>query len=193
MYSRRRSLVIFIIGVTLGALVLLQLIQPVRRQLAVRYVQRGDEYMANRDFDLAQDEYAKALALDPQSQEAKTQDDLAKEGQVDIRALRSFFAGVGRNDLTAKIDQATQNFTDPKQAAEAGVSLYSQHEYSLARYPLERAVAQNPGYAEAWHYLGLTYQELGKVDGSYAIKASQAFAKRDALTSKYLELETITD
>ena len=187
MFSARRSVAIMLIGLALGAIVLWQALQPVRRQIAGRYVDRGDSYMENRDFDLALDEYAKAQDFDPSSSEASSRIALAKEGEVNIAALRSFFASHGKPDLVKEIDAATKTYSQPKDALEAGATLYTAQEFALARYPLEEAVMLDPGYPEAWNYLGLTYKELAFYDASYNAKAAQAFAKRDALTPNYLQ------
>ena len=185
--SAKRTAVIFLVGVALGGLVVWQASIPIRNRIATRYVERGTTYLVAQEFSSAAKEYEKALDYNIDNQEAFTYLRLAKEGPVDIAKLKQFYQTHHVESVLDKLDLAQQSYETPKKALEAGVGFYEAHEYSFAQYPLLRAVQLDPEYPEAWHYLGLTYQELAKMDVRYQERAVQAFAKRDNLTPKYLK------
>ena len=188
-FSKARSFSIFVVGLALGLVVLWQLVQPVRTVIANRYIVRGDTYMNTQDFDLASGEYAQALKIDPDNSLAQSRMQLAKEGPVNIAALLPYYQAQGIGNIVSAIEAAEQPYTDPKKALQAGANLYASDEFDLAQYPMQEAVKLDPGYPEAWNYLGLDYQQLASYNSSYTAKAKQAFTKRDNLTPDYLSNE----
>jgi Tfp pilus assembly protein PilF len=185
MLSARRSIAILLVGLALGGLLVLEIATPIRERIADRYVERGDSYLVSQDFDVATEQYDKALSYDKNNQDAKNGQKLAALGPVDIAKLKDFYEQNRVDSVLSKLALASQNFTDAKQALQVGVNFYADHDYAYARYPMEKAVSIDPGYPEAWHYLGQTYQKLAQWDSSYTAKATDAFKHRDELTPNY--------
>jgi len=181
-----RVITTFMVGIVLLVVLVYSVAKPLRAKLAERFLERGNTYFASLQFEVAEKEYDKALAYDSSLQEARTNKDLAVTATTDIAKARAFFVDHGATETVSKIDAATQQFSTPKEALVAGVTLYTKGEFSYAQYPLEQAVEKDPGYSEAWHYLYLTDVELAKESAAYRDKAEEARQKRDALTPKYL-------
>lgn len=186
MNSSFRGILIILIGLIIGFLVVWQFSIPVRHRLAERQIDRGDVFLLAQDYSGATVEYQKALSYEKTNTEAEHRLELAKEGPVDIVKLRQFYLDHKDLEIVTKIDQATKSYTEPKEALKAGVELYSAKEFVYAQYPIQEAIRLDPDYPEAWHYLGLTYQQLAKIDPNYTEKAADAWEHRDALTPKYL-------
>ena len=185
-YSWRRAIFILLLSLALAAVIILQLIQPIKRKLSDRFTVRGDAFFALQDFTHADTEYEEALRYNPHNQTALTNKLLADTAKTDIAAARQFFVDHHVTDAVARIDKAEAEYPTPKDALEAGVILYNQGFYSYAQYPLQQAVKLDPDYPEAWNYLGLTYEKLAMLNPSFSAKAKAAFSKRDTLTAKYI-------
>jgi tetratricopeptide (TPR) repeat protein len=155
-YSTRRAIIIILVSLGLALAILHQLIQPIHRKLAERFVARGDQFFALQDFAHADNEYKEALTYDPHNQTALAHKQLANAAKTDIAIAEPFFV------------------------------LYNQGFYTYAQYSLQQAVESDPGYPEAWNYVGLNDTKLADIDPTFKEKATKAFAKRDALTPKYL-------
>ena len=181
---------VLIIALTAGLCVLLavEVLTPFRKVLANRYLLRGDSYFTSQQYDQAQNEYSKALSVNPDLQEASTRRALAETAATDPAGARSFFVDHNVTPVLQRLTEAQQAFTDPKAALSEGVTLYAEGQYSYAQYSLQTAVKLDPGYSEAWNYLALTYQQLAKQNADYRQKEADAENTRDRLTSKYLTL-----
>lgn len=186
-YSALRSLLILALGLCAALLLAWQVAQPLRPALSDRYLSRGDSFLEAQDYGDARAQYAVALRYNPDNALAKAHDAIAAAMPTDPAKGEQFYLARGVQSVTNRLAAAQKQYSTPKEALQAGVTLYVGHDYGYARYPLERAVSLDPGYAEAWNYLGLNYQELAKVDASFAEKARQALAKRDSITTRYLE------
>lgn len=180
-----RAILAISIGVVLGGVVAWQVIEPVKGTIAERFRLRGDTYLVEQNYDQAISEYQKSLHYNSQNQVASHNLQLAEQGSTDPATLKEFFSEHNQTEEVKKIEAAQTLYTNPKEALAAGVTLYEQKDFAFARYPLERAVALDPQYPEAWNYLGLDYQELAKENASFRAKAAAAWAKRDSLTPKY--------
>jgi Tfp pilus assembly protein PilF len=186
-FSVRRSIVILVLALALAGVLIVEALGPVRLRVAQRYLSRGDSYLAAQEFDAASAEYDKALHYDSSLQAARDHLALAESAPTDIARLRAFYQEHGVQAVVDKLDRAQKAYTDPKEALTVGASFYEAHDFSYAQYPLLLATQLDPGYPEAWNYLGLTYQELARDNASYRAKATAAFAKRDSLTLKYIQ------
>lgn len=184
--SLPRAVIILIVGAILGFLLFQQAATPIRQKVSDRFVIRGDSYVLSQDFAEAEAEYEKALAYNPENQIAKRQLDLTKKGETDIAVLRDFYVAHGAATIVDRIDASSKQYSDPKEAVAAGIAWYQKGESLYAQYPLQQAVELDPGYPEAWHYLGLVYQDLALHDEAYKEKAEEAWKTRDLLTPKYL-------
>ena len=76
--------------------------------------------------------------------------------------------------LKAAVRQATAIKDRAYQLTIAGQALSSLEEWPLAEIALERAVAENPDYAEAWAYLGEARQQAGSPGGLDALQTAYA-------------------
>lgn len=184
-FSTRRSCLILVLATALLALVLSQLLEPVRHWAGDRFLARGDADFIAHKYDEAQEEYKRAWHTDGNNTVAREREKLAQSAIGDIASARSFFVDHGDTETVEKIDRATSDYATAKEALAAGVEFFAQGDYAYARYPLEKAVAMDAAYPEAWNYLGQTYEKLALVDATYRDKVQDAFAKRDALTAKW--------
>lgn len=183
--SYRRAIIAVGVALALALLVITKIAWHVRQEVANRYLERGDIYLTQLEFSAAVDEYQKALHADPSNAEAISRLHTAEIAPVDIAQAASFYQEHRVESVISKLQEAQQPYSTVTAAVAEGVKLYSAQEAVYAQYPLERAVQLDPGYPEAWNYLGLTYQELAKIDSTYTKKAEVAFARRDALTPAY--------
>ncbi|MBU6389161.1 tetratricopeptide repeat protein [Patescibacteria group bacterium] len=186
-FSRKRSLFILVVAMVLAVLAAWQIIAPIKERVSERYVQRGDTYMAAQDYETAQEEYRKALTVNPRNATAADRLRVAQKAETDIAAVRSFFEAHKIDPVLQKLDQATKPYGSPKYALVAGVRFYQDHDFVYAQYPLQQAVRLDPQYPEAWHYLGLVYTELATFDASYQAKAAAAIKKQNDLSPMYLK------
>lgn len=187
-FSWHRSLLIIVVGLLLAGIIVLQAAQPLRQDLAQRYLARGDAFFAAQNYDQAENEYQRALRYNSQLSLAQDNLDLVQKATTDIVLSRQFFADHNRSDIVQKIDEATQTFGQPKDAVKQGVHYITQGDFVYARYPLEQAIKLDPNYPEAWHYLAQTYQELAKYDPSFQTMANAAIKRQNILTPQYLKL-----
>ena len=160
---------------------------PIKSSLSARYLAKGDTLFIDQDYLDAVVEYSRALSYEPNNEVAAHNRQMAEAASTDIVRAKPFFEAHGVNDVLAKLAEAEVAYPTPKAALTEGVKLYTAGEFAYAQYPLLRAVHLDPAYPEAWHYLGLTYVELGKLDPRYAKKALGVFERRDTLTPKYVE------
>ena len=185
--TTHRAVAIFIVALSLLYLLTQAALVPLRRLLADRYLAKGNALFIDQDYQDAVKQYDKALSYEPNDELAAHNRQMAEAASTDIAQAKPFFQAQGVGDVLIRLAEAQVAYSTPKIALTEGVKLYTAREFSYAQYPLLRAVQLDPGYAEAWHYLGLTDQELGKLNGVYVGKALEAFAKRDALTPKYIK------
>lgn len=182
-----QGIVAMLAGVGCLVLIGLQLAPPLRQELSARFLHRGDQLMLQQEYEGAAQEYRRAARYDGQNAAAKERERMAQAAPYDMAVAGEFYRERGVAAVTERLDRALAQYSTPKEAAEAGLAFYGAKEYVYAQYPLERAVKLDPQYAEAWHYLGLTYRELAKENARYQKMASEALAKRDGLTLKYRE------
>lgn len=186
-YSLPRAALTVVVSLVLGVLLLQQVEQPIHRAFSTRFTARGDDFLVAQEYTAAAREYSSALRYDPHNPTAQAHRDLALAAPTDIAVAATFYEEHNVVAVTGRLAKAQAVFPIPKAALQAGVDFYSQGEYVYAQYPLRQAVMMDPNYPEAWHYLGLTYQQLAKLNPSFTAKANQAFATRDTLTPKYIQ------
>ncbi len=185
-FSKRRATLIILVGLALPVLIAYQLGLPIRSWASDRFVQRGNAYLAARQYDQAQSEYRRAIRVYEPNTVAKTNLDVAMQAVTDPRAARQFFAEHGNTALVRMIDEATAQFPTPKSALTKAVELAGVGEYALARYPVEEAIRMDSRYPEAWNQASIIYDKLAEVEASYRTKASTARSARDALSPAWL-------
>ena len=185
--SRRRSLSVFVTALVLLYLVVQAVLVPIKSALAARYLAKGDALFVDQDYLDAMVQYSRALSYESNNEVAAHNRQMAEAANTDIVQAKPFFEEHGVSEALAKLAEAEVAYPTPKAALTEGVKLYALGEFSYAQYPLLRAVRLDSGYPEAWNYLGLTYEELGKFDREYVKKAVEAYKNRDALTPKYIQ------
>ena len=185
--STHRAVASFVVALLLLYLGVTAVLVPIKAKLASRYLAKGDALFADQDFQDAFFQYDRALSYEPNDELAARNRQMAKAAPTDIAQAKPFFEAHGVGEVLSRLAEAQAAYVTPKAALAEGVKLYAAGEFSYAQYPLLRAVQLDPGYPEAWNYLGLTYGELGKVDGAYLQKENNAFAQRDILTPKYIK------
>ena len=162
--SPRRALTAGGVALLLVLLLATNVAWRVRQKVAQRYLERGDVYLTELEYASAVKEYQSALHADPSSQIAISQLHLAQIAPVDIAQAVDFFQQHNVQSVLTKLAEAKQPFNSAPAALKEGLTLYSGQQFVYAQYPLQEAVKIDPGFPEAWHYLGLTYQELAKID-----------------------------
>ena len=160
---------------------------PIKSSLSARYLAKGDTLFVDQDYLDAVVEYSRALSYEPNNEVAAHNRQMAEAASTDVVRAKPFFEAHGVNDVLVKLAEAEVAYPTPKAALTEGVKLYTAGEFAYAQYPLQRAVHLDPSYPEAWNYLGLTYEELGKIDVEYTKMAVEVFKKRDSLTPKYIK------
>lgn len=186
-FSGQRSCVILLVAVLILAGLAYEAIIPLRQTIAKRYLARGDRAFAALQFADAEVEYNRALRYDRNLTTASERKEAAQVVQYDPATVRAVITELGADQFVTKLDQATASFSDAPAAYVAGVGLYEQGEYALARYPLEQAVSLDPAYPDSWHYLYLTYSKLAEVHSDFRQQAAEAKAKRDELSARWLQ------
>ena len=184
-----RLSLIFLVAIFIAILVGGKAWLVINQRIAERFVERGTSYLIAQDYPAAAQEYQKALRYNSQAIEAEQDLAIIHISQIDIAQAKSFYVEHKVTSVLQKLSKAQATFTNPKQAVAVGVQFYANQDYVYAQYPLQQAVNLDPGYPEAWHYLALTYQKLGKIDSSYTKKADEAFLRQNELTPKYLNLK----
>ena len=185
--SRRRSLSILVTALVLLYVLLQAVSKPIKSRLAARYLAKGNALFVDQDYQDAVVQYTRVLSYEPNEEDAVRNKQMAEVASTDIAQAKPFFLEQGVGEVLVKLAEAQAEYPTPKAALAEGVKLYAAGQFSYAQYPLLRAVRLDPGYPEAWNYLGLTYEELGKLNTKYVKKAADAFGKRDALTPMYIK------
>jgi tetratricopeptide (TPR) repeat protein len=186
-FGKLRVSLIFLIFALILGLIGWKITPIFLNHISQRFDQRGDTLLLSQDYPSAVMEYQKALKYNPQDSYAKQQLVLAQSLPTDPLAGESFFTKNGDSEMVTKIQAATKAYSDPKEALQVGANLYANQDYAFAQYPLALAVKLDPGFSQAWNYLGLDYQELAKLNPLFAKKAQAAFATRDNLTVQYIK------
>ena len=185
--SARRSCLFILVALALGILGVAQAAKPIRLAAAKRYAERGTARFIAQDYAGAVNEYGASLRYDPANREILADRALAQSAETDPLAAEPFFIVHNVQDALTRLQRAQGPFATAKDAAAAGIELLNEGQPVYARYSLQQATVMDPAYPDGWNYLGVDYQALAKIDPAYAAKATAAFAKRDALTPKYLK------
>jgi tetratricopeptide (TPR) repeat protein len=185
-YSPRRFAGILLVFLALLAVVIWQVLLWVQPTIARRLADRGMVYLKAQQYEAAVHEFDRALATGHAVPEVATWREQARTAEVDPRVLATSWQEWGVESAVRKLACVAGPFTTPKDAVAAGLALLSSDEPSYARYGFEAAVEADPEYPEAWHYLSKSYEALARFDASYRERAENARAKRDALTTSYL-------
>lgn len=188
-FGTLRTLAIFVITFIILLLIKQQLDVPYDKLMFERYSKRGDVYFQALDYGKAEEQYRKALVYQKGDVDVLEKIDMLGQVRTNPKAAKLFFE---QNNITGelvKLSKSEIDYTTPKDALKAGVDLYTQGDYGYARYPIEKALELDTEYAEAWHYLAMTYEKLAEFDAQYKEKAVEARNKRDALTPMYLDLK----
>jgi len=165
-------------------------LRPVeQRLLGPRFATQGDAAFRLGNNTAAKQAYTQAKAYGMAVDDRLACLDVVN---VDPASCRQVFTEVGASQDQALLAQADTVATTPKQSAAAGEGLVQQGHPEYGRYPLERAVTADPGYSEAWHLLAQVYDTLAARPSTQSEVlrqlATQARARRDAITSKYIGL-----
>lgn len=182
-----RTVSIVVIGLLIGILVLWEVLTPFKKEVALRYIERGDRYLLEELLQPALDSYNQALRFDPANQTAVSRQQMTMRARTDALAMRGFVQDHGMTAAAQRLESALYEYEQPKDALIAGVDLYQRGYYSYARYPVERALEIDRYYTEAWHYLGLICGELAKIDSEWQECTEKAWSERDKLSTEYLE------
>lgn len=183
-FSTRRTITIFFIAAALLALAAWQVIVQLQPRLAQRYIERGVTYLQSQNYDAATLEFTKAQ--NSRAPEAAHWLELTNDVVTDPKVLESYWRQWHVDVVTRKLDEAAGPFASPKDALAEAIKLYSTHDAPYAQYAVDQAILMDPNYPEAWQYRYLIDTELAKQSTKYRELADQAKAKRDSLTSLYL-------
>lgn len=183
-FSRPRTVVIFLVAAGILVLLVWQTIRVVQPILAQRYFERGIAYLKVQNFDNAEKEFRNSEV--DGSPDAAQWLAWSQQAPTDPKVLESYWHEWGVDDVVRLLSEAEGSFTTPKEALTEGIKLYNAGESPYAQYAIDQALTLDPGYPEAWHYRYLTYQKIAELNANYRAKADAAKAMRDSLTSLYL-------
>lgn len=129
--------------------------QPLRGKVARSYVEKGNQYLAEKKYISAEIEYKKALILDSDNKEAETNIELADEASKNVEALESFYKKSNYSDQFKTYQEATAFPKNEVEAVKLAKKLIEKKEYQLAIIPAMTATEMAPDYRDAWVYLGI--------------------------------------
>ena len=144
-----------------------------RHLLLCLHIGRGKAYVRRREFDLALDDYDKAIELDPTNEHpwAHRGDALDDMGEYDL-ALESYTRAIELNEDSRK--------TNPKYAIELyarrGHFFLDHREYAKAIEDFTEAIPYSPDFGGHYYYRGRAFQGLGDEQ-----KARRDFEKAEEL------------
>lgn len=139
--------------VILVVILMFILMKPLRIYSSHKFSSAGDNYLAQNKYLHADLAYEKALILSPKDTGVMAKRALAKEASENIVKLESFYNSF--SDKKALFDSAVSFPKTETDAVKLSKQLIEQGEYQLAAIPAETATQMDPGYFDAWFYLGI--------------------------------------
>jgi len=178
-------LLIAILAVTLFS-------RPLCHSWSGRFLEKGDQLLAQKRYLQAEMEYKKSILIDKRNDEARQRLTLAEEGSTDILKLKDFFI---EKNLTIETDLFTKATAIPAKERDAVVTakeLIEEEEYQLAIIPAATAVEMDNDYRDGWLYLGIANIKCAQfleISGSsrqyYLGKAKIALDRTKAIDPEY--------
>lgn len=169
--------------------VLFLITSPLRGRAAKKYIDSGDEYLAQQKYLSAELEYNKALLLSPGNLEASEHKILADKTSKNILEFKSYQNFSIFDSINKEIDTAT-GFPESQSAAiKLSKKLIEEKKFQLAIIPAKTALEMDKEYRDAWLYLGIANLKISEqVELRPEIKSGYVNAAKEAF-NKTLELD----
>ena len=163
---------------------LIFLLKPLRIFSSNKLVSAGDEYLASKKYLHADLAYEKALLLSPKNPDIIAKRALAKSASEDIEKLESLFQNE-KYSMNKKALESASVFPENETAAlKLSKDLIEKGEYQMAIIPAHTATEMDPGYRDAWLYLGIANLKTAElvelspeVKQTYMAKAKEALGR----------------
>lgn len=142
---------------------------------AIAYAQRGNIHFRKKRYPLAQEDFNRALLVDPDSEQA------LRGACFTLLQMRKF------PEAQPVCEMAAAETEDESKAAAQDILGYTalmRRDYSTALVHLDRAIQYDPGYAPAYLHRGLVYQSQ-----KYDVLARADFLRARELWPQDREIE----
>lgn len=170
--------------IILVIILLFFLLKPLRTHSSNKFVLAGDEYLANKKYLHADLAYEKALTLSPKDSAIMAKRALAKSASEDVEKLENLYQNEKFSSDKEMLESASEFPANETEALKLSKDLIEKGEYQLASIPAKTATEMDPGYRDAWLYLGIANLKTAQlvelspeVKQSYMDKAKTALQK----------------
>ncbi len=168
--------------IVLAFLLIIFLLKPLRTFSSKKFVSVGDEYLASKKYLHADLAYEKALLLSPKNSDILAKRALAKSASEDIEKLESFFQEEKFSANKEALLSASEFPSSETDALKLCKELIEKGEYQLAIIPAHTATEMDPGYRDAWLYLGIANLKTAQlVELSPEVKQAYMNKAKEAL------------
>ena len=147
--------------VVVGFALLILLLTPLRNWGARKYLNAGDQKLANLEYVSAEIEYQKAGILTPLSADVRLKIDLAQNAETDITRLRDFST---INDARSTINdlKAIDAQNDPMALTKLSRTFIERNQPQMAVAASEKATSLKENYRDGLLYLAIAYDRAAR-------------------------------
>lgn len=186
-YKGLMWLIAIIVAVSAGYFAM----QPIKRNLAERYISCGDQHLNDRAYIEAIVDYKKANYLNKNSN-ALAKIDLANKGQVNILDLEMFFREKNNLSVLDMLNETQKVPSSQSEGLKEVKEIIENNEPQMAEVASGMILEMDENNKEAWVYLGMSRLQTARIvqmtEQNRTAKlnsAKEAFSKASELDSGY--------
>jgi len=187
-YTKLRKPLLICAMIVVGFFLLVLILTPLRNWGANKYLDKGDQKLANLDYISADIEYQKACLLTPFNTTVSSRISLVKEAEKNVLVLKDFFINEGiqsaLNDLKA-VDEES----DAPRLIALSRDFINRNQPAMAVVTAKKAVGQKENYRDGLLYLSIAYDRAARVETIRQESADYLLEQ----SKKYLELAHESD